>query len=219
MRPDLTRRPTGFPRVVLRFALLALAVSLIGGPAPLEAQQVALTPEWQVAFALEALPPEFREDARVFLLEGEQRLDLRLLRDGDGAFICLLTVDLDSERAHSACYHDSLEPFMARGRELRRQGHAEHAVEMRNREVEEGILPMPDLPAALYQRTATTGGWDPTTGEVTRAGSLFVIYVPWATAESTGLSTRPTRGAPWLMDPGTPRAHIMFQPDMAPGGG
>lgn len=210
-RPGLVR-----PGPWLALAVIWPAAAGIG---ELEAQQVALTEEWQIQFAVETLPPEFQEGASVFLREGEGGLDLRPLRSGSGAFICLVTVDLEAERANSACYHESLEPFMARGRELRREGMGDQAVELRNREIEEGRLDMPSNPASLYQRTASTDGWDPTTGEVTSAPSLFVIYVPFATAESTGLSTRPTQGSPWLMDPGTARAHIMFQPAMTPGGG
>jgi hypothetical protein len=41
-----------------------------------------------------------------------------------------------------------------------------------------------------------------------------VIYVPFATGEQTGLPTTPVRGAPWLMDAGTAKAHIMFAPTM-----
>jgi hypothetical protein len=40
----------------------------------------------------------------------------------------------------------------------------------------------------------------------------WVIYVPFATAETTGLSTKPVENGPWLMDPGTPGAHIMITP-------
>lgn len=206
--------------VVLGLILVGFGAGAISpGVQPLAAQQGPLTDEWQIRFASETLPAEFQEGASVFLREGEEGLELRPLRSGDGAFICLLTLEPEEERAHSACYHESLEPFMARGRELRREGMGDRVQEIRNREIEEGRLGMPSVPASMYQRTASSGGWNPATGEVTSAPSLFVIYVPFATAESTGLSTRPTRGSPWLMDPGTPRAHIMFQPDMTPGGG
>jgi hypothetical protein len=39
-----------------------------------------------------------------------------------------------------------------------------------------------------------------------------VIYLPFATAESTGLSLKASPGAPWLMYPGTAGAHIMINP-------
>ena len=40
----------------------------------------------------------------------------------------------------------------------------------------------------------------------------WVIYVPFATGESTGLPTQPSGNAPWLMFPGTAGAHIMITP-------
>ena len=40
----------------------------------------------------------------------------------------------------------------------------------------------------------------------------WVIYTPYATPESTGLSTKMTENAPWLMDEGTAGAHIMITP-------
>jgi len=40
-----------------------------------------------------------------------------------------------------------------------------------------------------------------------------VVYIPWATAASTGLPIKPAApGMPWIMDPGTHRAHIMITP-------
>jgi hypothetical protein len=39
-----------------------------------------------------------------------------------------------------------------------------------------------------------------------------VIYVPFATPQSTGLSTKASESAPWLMSAGTAGAHIMISP-------
>jgi len=46
------------------------------------------------------------------------------------------------------------------------------------------------------------------------ARPLIVIYIPGATETSTGLSAKPAEGTPWIMFPGTPKAHIMFVPRM-----
>jgi len=41
----------------------------------------------------------------------------------------------------------------------------------------------------------------------------YVIYIPYATPESTGIPLTPmVDGAPWIMNPGTHRAHIMINP-------
>jgi hypothetical protein len=44
--------------------------------------------------------------------------------------------------------------------------------------------------------------------------ALYVVYIPGATPESTGLPATPGPNSPWLMFPGTPKAHIMFIPSM-----
>jgi hypothetical protein len=51
------------------------------------------------------------------------------------------------------------------------------------------------------------------TGEVKNGYLRYVIYIPYATAASTGLPLKQDApGMPWIMDPGTPRAHIMINP-------
>ena len=65
------------------------------------------------------------------------------------------------------------------------------------------------------QMVENTGmGSGTATGAVTGARPLYVVYIPFSTAESTGLSATPARGTPWIMFAGTPKAHIMFTPDM-----
>jgi len=73
-------------------------------------------------------------------------------------------------------------------------------------------LVLPDLqrePRMLYVLTGS--GYDAAKGEVTDPYLRWVVYTPYATPESTGLSTTPGPG-PWLMYPGTPGAHIMISP-------
>ena len=69
---------------------------------------------------------------------------------------------------------------------------------------------MPREPRTLYVLTGT--GFDATTNQVTDAYLRWVIYVPFATPESTGLSTKASDSALWLMNPGTAGAHIMINP-------
>jgi len=37
-----------------------------------------------------------------------------------------------------------------------------------------------------------------------------VVYIPGATEKSTGITEKAAAGVPWIMYPGTPKAHIMF---------
>ena len=53
------------------------------------------------------------------------------------------------------------------------------------------------------------------TSTVKDAYLRWVIYTPYATPESTGLSTKPAENAPWLMDQGTAGAHVMITPPRA----
>lgn len=194
---------------VLPLLLLALApapsLGQVTGPLLPEARQVEL--------AVTALPPEFQESATV-LGYREPGGELVQLRAGSGPFICLAD-DPSDTRFHVPCYHRDLEPFMRRGREIRATGvtGVDEIDAIRYAEIEAGTLPMPAM-AALYSRNAAPGDWDPATGEVRTDSRLYVIYVPGATAESTGISPRPKAGEPWLMLPGTPKAHIMFTPNM-----
>jgi hypothetical protein len=99
---------------------------------------------------------------------------------------------------------------MARGRELALQGaKGKERHERRWKEVQEGKVAMPREARMLYVLSGS--GYDAAKGQVTNAYERWVVYVPYATPESTGLSTTPGPG-PWLMYPGTPGAHIMISP-------
>jgi hypothetical protein len=124
--------------------------------------------------------------------------------------ICLAD-DPNNSSFSVACYHRDLEPFMARGRELLAQGvTGNERSKIRFKEVEEGKLAMPREPRILY--VLTGGGFDRASGKVSNSYLRWVIYVPFATAESTGLSTKGEPNRPWLMNPGTAGAHIMINP-------
>ena len=65
--------------------------------------------------------------------------------------------------------------------------------------------------ATLY---VLDGNINEQTKEIENTYLRYVIYIPFATPESTGLPTKPsTPSEPWIMDPGTHRAHIMISPE------
>jgi hypothetical protein len=102
---------------------------------------------------------------------------------------------------------------MARGRELRQQGVKGGQVDtVRFAEVKSGKLKMPAEPTMLYQIFG--GKFDAATGKVTEGQYLYVTYIPFATPATTGLSAKPSDKGPWIMYPGTPKAHIMFSVGM-----
>ena len=161
--------------------------------------------EEQVTAAVKAAPTPMRDGATV--LGYDENMDLTTLREGDGQLVCLAD-DPAEEKFHVACYHEALEPFMKRGRELRRQDHSGAAVDsVRRAEIENGTLSYPDRPTALYNLSGA--GYDAAGDSVRNASRLRVLYVPYETAETTGLPTNP-QGGPWLMAPGEPWAHVMI---------
>lgn len=163
--------------------------------------------EWQIKTALMAVPQDFREGAMVYGYDREGKL--AVLREGTNAYIALAD-DPERENFSTAAYHRELEPFMARGRELRAQGKdSQEIFDMREAEVRSGKLKMPDKTTLCV----FTGKVNPETMEIEDPYVRYVFYVPFATGASTGLPTTPTPpGHAWLMDPGTHRAHIMITP-------
>ena len=163
-------------------------------------------PADQVASAILAAPKERRAGAAVLGFNAEGKVVT--LRSGTNDLVCL--ADDPAEKGFSvACYHKDLEPFMARGRELAAQYKGKDRHEQRWKEVQDGKVAMPGEARMLYVMTGD--GFDAAKGEIVNSYLRWVVYVPYATPESTGLST--TAGPyPWLMYPGTPGAHIMISP-------
>ncbi len=167
--------------------------------------------EIQIKMALLAAPPEKRDSSTVYGFNDEKQLVL--LKQGSNELICLADNPADSAFSVS-CYYKDLEPFMKRGRELKEQGMNDQQVfDTREKEVMAGTLLMPKQPATLFAYSAKAEDVNRTTGEVKNGYLRYVIYIPYATSQSTGLPLKPsTQGMPWIMDPGTHRAHIMINP-------
>ena len=98
---------------------------------------------------------------------------------------------------------------------MKKEGKSPQEVrDIRQKEVEEGTLMFPEGQSILYVFTGKVENIDPSTGLVKDGKLRYVVYVPYATQLSTGLPLSPSSpGMPWLMDPGTHRAHIMITPN------
>lgn len=173
------------------------------------AQNGIPSPEKQIAAAVSPAPADMRDGAKV--MGYNQEGELVTLREGSNELICLAD-DPNADRFHVACYFKEMEPFMKRGRELRREGMSrEEIMETRRREIESGKISWPEKPMALYSLSGSENGYDYSSGRLRSASPLYVVYVPYATEDNTGIATKPTsEGAPWLMNPGEPWAHIMI---------
>ena len=165
----------------------------------------------QVKTALLAAPQEKRDSATVYGYNAEG--ELVILRQGTNEMYCVAD-DPKKEGFSVACYHRDLHPFMQRGRDLREMGRTnEQVFAIREKEAKSGELVMPRQPATLYVFSAKAGDYNAGTGEVKNGYLRYVIYIPYATAASTGLAEKPAApGMPWIMHPGTHGAHIMINP-------
>ena len=137
------------PRILYGVPFTAL-VALSTLAAPVAAQVPSA--DVQIAGAVQAAPPADRADATVlgFRADGS----LVTLRGGSNQLICLAD-DPNRDGWSTACYHESLEPFMARGRELRAEGVTDSGERAQRRwaEADAGTLSMPEAPAMLYVLT------------------------------------------------------------------
>lgn len=193
----------------MKYMIVAAALAGIAGTAAAQAQTLEVAPPArQIALAVLPAPAGFRDASTVMGYRPDGQL-VRL-RLGDNGIICLAD-DPKEPRFHVSCYHDSLEPFMARGREIRRVhgNKRELSDSLRLADIRAGRIKMP-ANAVLYQIFAADDSVDVATASIKSPSYLDVVYMPGATTKSTGLTTDAMRGTPWLMYPGKPWAHIMI---------
>jgi hypothetical protein len=163
-----------------------------------------------IATALMAAPEKSRSECKVigYNMAGK----FVTMRAGNNEFI-VLADNPNQDGFNAACYHKSLEPFMARGRALRAEGKTGQEIfAIRKSEMESGELKItPGSTLHIYFGAKTV--YDAETSKVEGAQLRYVVYMPWATSESIGLPEAPiASNHPWIMNPGTHRAHIMISP-------
>lgn len=194
-------RSVGVPAIRAAAAAAALASASIAGSWSSAAAQSA---DARIAEAVRPAPAPLRPGATVL---GHVDGELVTLREGEGPMICLAD-DPAEEGFHVACYHESLEPYMARGRELRLAGvSGRESIARRWEEIEAGSLPFPEH-AVLYSLSSRPPGEEG--GGSDEPMALTVVYLKGATAEELGVPTNPADGIPWVMFPGKPTAHLMI---------
>jgi hypothetical protein len=96
--------------------VFVVATVLAPAIAPTATAQSAPTAPQQIAAAVLALPEKMREGAGVLGYKTGAKLEV--LRASKNGMLCLAD-DPAEANFHVSCYHDSMDPFMARGRALR----------------------------------------------------------------------------------------------------
>lgn len=195
-------------RQQISFGTIILIIAIISSlNESAEAQQIR-SQEEQISAALSAAPEQFRAEATVLGYKADTTLTT--LREGANELICLAD-DPRQASFHVACYHEDLDPFMKRGRTLKARGMSRKEIDLiRRSEIKSGKLQMPEKPMGLYIMDGKKGAFNYSKNKLNEGSPRYVIYIPYATEASTGLPRKPaSKGAPWIMEPGTPWAHIM----------
>ena len=170
----------------------SLGLFLVANP-PLAADR---SDEQLIEEATAALPEHLRAEASVVTTDTEG--NERVLRKGSNGFKCF--PNGYDQGFGVGCLEESLLGFLVEIPELARD--RDSAAE-RLTVVEAGIKEGSITPPPPGARGYVLSGLDRE-----RARLTLAIFLPGATAESTGLSTERSDGT-WLMCPGTPDAHIM----------
>lgn len=151
----------------------------------------------QIKEALLPLPDQLRDGATVVLdaVPGKRIV----LRKGTNNIIC--RANTTSPRFNVHCYQKEMDTFWTRFQQLSLEGKSNAEIlDKLSAEVVSGRLKSL-TGVALYRLS----------GESPESSlPIMSIFLPYATSESTGLSTERNHYRPWLMWAGTPFAHVMI---------
>ena len=151
-----------------------------------------------IAEATLPLPPQLKHAAEVVVTGPDGRQ--RVIRAGRTALTC--TPDGPEPGFSVTCINGSTGNVIAAYTgHLERGASIPEAWDAVNAAIEAGTLTTATPGTLIFIQSG------PSRAE---AAHLAVTLVPYATAEATGLPTRPTADRAWLMCPGTARAHIML---------
>lgn len=193
----------------MRYILISLSLVLTSIGFSQESDMSAAA---QINLATHFLPEKDKNEAKVIGYSND--VNMIVLRESDSYLTCVAD-DPKKEGIQIVCYYSDLEDFFQRGRVLKSQGKSPIEVrEIRKDEIESDELDFPKGQSMMYVFSGKVEDLNTETGDIKEGKLRYVIYLPYATQESTGLPLSPSApGMPWLMDPGTHRAHIMVMPN------
>ena len=179
-----------------RFVNVMTLVALV---APCVTLAADLSKEEQIAQAVSPLPESLRAGATVVTYDSKG--EPVILREGTNSIVC--TPDQHGETFAVSCYHKAMRAQRDMSAKLRAEGKDAKAVTAAvNAARDAGKFPAPTAGMMMYNRSGKTEA---------EARVLWVMLMPNATAEATGLPTEnPKNGGPWMMNAGKPGAHVMM---------
>lgn len=153
----------------------------------------------QTQRALMPLPASLRDTANIVVFDTDW--NSIVVRDGGSDMNCVAGAPFMGIQ-YAVCQHSSSEPFWVMGMQLGAQKIPQDQIDKaRIQAMEAGELEIPIVGAARYFLIG---------GRPQNLLPLMAVTLPYATSESSGFSTEPDSFRPWLMDAGTPNAHVMI---------
>ena len=153
----------------------------------------------QIERALMPLPAYSRDTANIVVFDAEW--NPIVVHDGGSDMNCVAGAPFMGLQ-YAVCQHVSSQPFWVMGMQMAAEKVPQAKIDRaRIDAMIAGELETPDVGVARYFLIG---------GRVENLSPLMAIPLPNATGESTGLSTSPDSYRPWLMNPGTPNAHVMI---------
>jgi hypothetical protein len=162
----------------------------------------------RIASALLALPESLRAEATVISVEKGIET---VLRKGSNGMVCMADQPGD-QTFFVNCFHETIRALQRRSLELSKQLSGKALDEALDKEIKAGTLKAPLTPSMGFQMRGPLGGYNPTTNTVSREiKTRQMVMLPHATGAKLSLPEKPEGDMPWVMNAGTPSAHIMIE--------
>jgi hypothetical protein len=181
------------------------------------AAQPMPTKEQQIAAATLPLPEAYRAGAAVQSISADRKTTE--LRKGTNSMVCSID-HRRSETFYAYCFEKDYVALSLRGAQLHdelgkdgKPADAAAVSEALKKEIESGRLKVPAHPAVGFQMRGPAKAFDWNTNTASgEIGRWEMVMIPNATGASLYLpNSRPAKGGPWVMNEGTPMAHIMVE--------
>jgi hypothetical protein len=203
---------------------IVVLVALLTGSAPVAAFAQSAGTSALIKAAVLPLPESLRAGATVVNFEAGGTYTV--LRKGSNDMVCIHEPTEGTGRAYKSgkifwahCYNESIFAMMKLRadlmKDLARAGKTVDAKVVNDAvesEIKSGKLKLPAHPTTGFQMRGPLSGYNAAANTVSpEIKSWQMVIIPYATGASLSLPEERTPGLPWVMDSGSPMAHIMIE--------
>lgn len=203
---------------------IVILAAFVTGPATVAASAQSSDTSASIKAAILPLPEPLRADATV--VRHDPVGTYTVLRKGSNDMVCIHEPSEGTGRAYKSgqifwahCYNESIFAVMKRRADLMKGfAGAGKTVDAKavddtiESEIKSGKLKLPAHPTVGFQVRGPLSGYDAAANTVsTEIRSWQMVIIPYATGASLSLPEERTSGLPWVMDSGSPMAHIMIE--------